>query len=585
MLKRMMLGIGLTLVLIGTLTLAFETLQTKPVMGNTWYVPTDFATIQEAIYNETVVDGDIIEVHPRATPYNETVVVNKTLTIRRWSEATLGDYPIIEAPIHGHGTVFNVTSPNVNINGFIIRNGKHGIYLSNQSATILNNTITSNDYGVCLSQSYNNTLKENRMTENFWNFGVEGNEISDFIQDIDVSNEIDEKPIYYLMNQHDKVIPPDAGYVGIVNCVNITVEGLDITHNREGVLIVNSTGVAVKDVSITSNEYGIWALMMDDSNITNAEVSNNDWGLRLGNSSRNIISNNLMLDNGQYAQSTAVIELRFSSYNTVVDNELSSQHNYMNLGIVLYNSSNNTIVGNTIKMHYHGIHLYSSSGNIFYHNNVIDNRWAQVVLYASPDNRWDNGCEGNYWSDYEGDDDNGDGIGDTPYIISNSPKGDSCPLMKPWSAWRVFQPPNWAYVETPESLKQNLSTFSNSTLGPLYLSRELHQISLKATSGYSGFLNITIPRRWLDGPFEVEIDGEQIDNVDTIANANHSSLYITFSECNHTITITGTQLGNILGDLDGDGDVDLYDAVALLKNYGYKEDNVPEPYELKQTSP
>ena len=236
-------------------------------------------------------------------------------------------------------------------------------------------------------------------------------------------------------------------------------------------------------------------------------------------------------------------------------------------------------------MHYHGIHLYSSSGNIFYHNNVIDNRWAQVVLYASPDNRWDNGCEGNYWSDYEGDDDNGDGIGDTPYIISNSPKGDSCPLMKPWSAWRVFQPPNWAYVETPESLKQNLSTFSNSTLGPLYLSRELHQISLKATSGYSGFLNITIPRRWLDGPFEVEIDGEQIDNVDTIANANHSSLYITFSECNHTITITGTQLGNILGDLDGDGDVDIYDAVALLINYGYKEDNVPEPYELKQTSP
>jgi len=44
-------------------------------------------------------------------------------------------------------------------------------------------------------------------------------------------------------------------------------------------------------------------------------------------------------------------------------------------------------------------------------------------------NIWDNGSEGNYWSNYNGTDSNGDGVGDTPYVIDENNQ-DNYPLME-----------------------------------------------------------------------------------------------------------------------------------------------------------
>ncbi len=72
--------------------------------------------------------------------------------------------------------------------------------------------------------------------------------------------------------------------------------------------------------------------------------------------------------------------------------------------------------------------LVYSSGNAFYHNNFINNT-VQVDDWISeyPD-FWDNGCEGNYWSDYHGVDLDlySDGIGD---ILLPWEGVDNYPLM------------------------------------------------------------------------------------------------------------------------------------------------------------
>jgi len=45
------------------------------------------------------------------------------------------------------------------------------------------------------------------------------------------------------------------------------------------------------------------------------------------------------------------------------------------------------------------------------HNDFVANNLL-IMLSNSINNTWDNGCEGNFWSDYNGTD--SDGIGDTP---------------------------------------------------------------------------------------------------------------------------------------------------------------------------
>jgi hypothetical protein len=70
--------------------------------------------------------------------------------------------------------------------------------------------------------------------------------------------------------------------------------------------------------------------------------------------------------------------------------------------------SHNSFVGNTRQL----------SGCVCKEYNLTEERHS-----------WDDGKEGNYWSDYTGTDAEGDGIGDTPYIVDILNQ-DSYPLMQ-----------------------------------------------------------------------------------------------------------------------------------------------------------
>ena len=188
-------------------------------------------------------------------------------------------------------------------------------------------------------------------------------------------------------------------------------------------------------------------------------------GVSLNQSSRVTVSdNNITGTWGAHyfsPQQPAGIFLWESSNNTITENLLAGN----TFGLSLQeNSEHNIIVGNIISGSTNkGVLLTVSSNNTFHHNN-FENKLSvyDSSRTSSSFNVWDNGNEGNYWSDYNGPDANGDGIGGSAYVI-NSNNQDRHPLMKPWEP--DVAPP-YIFISSPENKAYNKSnvalTFSTS---------------------------------------------------------------------------------------------------------------------------
>jgi parallel beta-helix repeat protein len=122
--------------------------------------------------------------------------------------------------------------------------------------------------------------------------------------------------------------------------------------------------------------------------------------------------------------------------NTITDNTVTG-----NIVGIMLSGSNTTISNNYIANNSFGIFYGFNNGEgdvpddiIIAGNSFVQNRiqlnGCQCSDYntTEPPHNWDNGREGNYWSDYNGTDTNQDGVGDTYYVIDILNQ-DRYPLM------------------------------------------------------------------------------------------------------------------------------------------------------------
>ena len=379
-------------------TSVFAVLAIGVVSATTWYVE-EGESIQAAVDAASARDTIIA----RDGTYTENINVYKRLAIK--SENGSANCIVQAANPDDH--VFEVTADYVNISGFTVKRAgyhyhKAGIYLgsvdycniSNNNAsnndygislyssnnnTLTNNAANSNKYyGICLSvsnsnilennnansnngegirlySSNNNALKKNIMSENRYNFGIDGYELSHFIQNIDTSNKVDGKPIYYWIDQQDQQVPDDAGFVGIINSKNITVKDLTLTNNSMGVLFANTNNSRIENITASSNRYGIYLRYSSNNILTNNTIAGETHGAWLD------------AVYPWYLHSPSNICLLHSSYNKIENNTISKKGDRY-LDSDLSWSCNNEIKNNTFVNS--GLYFSRSYRNIVEDNTV-----------------------------------------------------------------------------------------------------------------------------------------------------------------------------------------------------------------------
>ncbi len=293
-----------------------------------------------------------------------------------------------------------------------------------------------------------------------------------------------------------------------------------------GIRAVQASNVSITNNDVTENTNGISLHFSNSSTLSkNYILSNNFEGIYIYSSMSNIVCENLIQNN------TDGIYVYSSVDNTVQDNLIVGN---AFCGIYVHSSVDNFFLGNTIRSSgFYGAYLTFTSGNIFCHNN-FDN--VVQLWYANSANSWDCGAEGNYWSDYEGEDSENDGIGDVAYE-TEADNWDNFPLMGTYASFSI----------TAGEEAFRIAAISNSTVTNLtYLigTETGNRILLFHVVGQDGgiaFCRMSLPAVLMTYPYIVLLDGELVTPSSIWMSNGNATLYFTYPDGNLTVRIISSQ--------------------------------------------
>ncbi|WP_152268933.1 nitrous oxide reductase family maturation protein NosD [Agriterribacter humi] len=326
------------------------------------------AVIQQGI--DMAVTGDTILVSEGI--YRQgNIVINKSIVLKGVN------HPVLDG--EKNYELLSVKSPNVTVDGFLIRNSGHssmtdiaGIKIYNtHHVTVINNILEDNFFGIYAQQGTHCVIQNNQVTAYAKATQLSGNGIHCWKSD------------------------------------SMHISGNSITGHRDGIYLEFATHSLIEK---------------------NTVQKNNRYGLHFMFSHNNTYTNNVFRNNG------AGVAVMYTRNVTMKNNRFEDNWGDAAYGLLLKEISDSDIEGNYFEKNTSGIYMDGSSRIEMRKNVFKDNGWAIKMQASCMDikleknnfinNTFDMGTNGslvlntfknNYWDKYEGYDLNKDKIGDIPY--------------------------------------------------------------------------------------------------------------------------------------------------------------------------
>lgn len=278
----------------------------------------------------------------------------------------------------------------------------YGIYSQFSSNIMIENCTVMNSelYGISVCISEHCTLTGNAMDGNTYNLRAEGSEDKEHPHSIDKSNTVNGKPVYYLLNatKNPEGNFTDAGTIYAINCTGLDIHDLSFSDTYQSVRMENCTGIAIHNLTNSGNKCGISLQYCTGITIDTITSWDNDYDIILAEDRNCTVSNCIVSNNtwGPYLLRSENITLFLNSFaNTTAREYGDSLKNYWNTPSAL---------------------TYRYEENMTRHTSQMGNYWGAA---------------------YNGTDQNGDGIGDTPFTGDGF--NDDYPLMEPLSAYAFVE--------------------------------------------------------------------------------------------------------------------------------------------------
>ncbi|HSF81988.1 MAG TPA: nitrous oxide reductase family maturation protein NosD [Anaerolineales bacterium] len=335
----------------------------------------EYATLAQAL--AAAQEGETVEVYGGVHP--GPVRIDKRLRL-------VGhDWPVIDG--RNEGTVVTLSAPNILVSGFVIRNSgdsldeeNSGIVGEAQDLDITGNRFEGTLFGIYLREAHGSVIRD---------------------------NVIYSKPLA-LARRGDPI------RVWSSNQVNI--EGNQIASGRD-VVLYYSEQLTIRGNSIQDGRYGLHFMYCDDALIEGNRLVGNSVGAFLMYSRRLHMLGNTVADN----RGPSGYGIGMKDLDAAVVNENLFLNN--RVGAYLDNSpaevsGQGWFEGNVFAYNDIGIEFMPSVRNNFLTGNSFLDNQEQVAVAGGgllKQNTWTVAGRGNYWSNYAGYDQDGDGLGDQPF--------------------------------------------------------------------------------------------------------------------------------------------------------------------------